>query len=986
MKWTEQERILTAAQVSLDHPSFFPRIFSLLARRKANTRFEEGFEIFRICSQEYDEISQSIDKVRIQESCSVRNVLRTRELAKALINEEGELIDSLIPKFIGYLQAHLYSLGPERQYDGKRQEHILSVLKLLHGNKELRIMLKRVSKPYSHRFAEQIIRDTLELPVNTVVTDVHARRAVLSAWMCLLRQSVGSCFATAPAIIIQSEQPDMFLRDLYDLISTGQLKRTFGGVEYSVPLSTSWGVGDLKKQFLMHRKITEETTPIWLLPSCLRALETTGIIDSFLPVKEKILKLKGLIISVLKDWEGTETGFLVSMEEIFSRLLMRRYKISPTDLNDYDQRPRPMLHASLMIQIPKSSLKSGGKGEACSLYYQQMEIARNVFKSYADNALLKTWEFSLASFAESKANFARWNLYASLGLGPEEQGGIGQCIYSVIKRRLDDCNVRVQDLQGQYEQAYSQLKYVEGRLKQASEGEIHWLKIEYQVKSQEFYALQELRDKIHGQAKRLAGLFDVLIDLFDAKFPEYFQEVYDAEMHGITARQYDDSPAGFRLLFKHGRSNTSQWTNIKNSQEFIEALISFFTAAEHEIISDERLIGLEEAIAEIITTIVHHIKTLEFIETAFHRMAIAHQMPIIKNPLENLDKIEKKPWMYTSGGTMGTLVSCYYKREQKPSEVTRWVENEIELLMFFIDTLKQMPYSLTREYASDPKKSFLMHSPTHAFLLKPGLPFFKEGWQSDLFTYTWIRDVVVLPMKNFIDRIILNNEMIQFLLSQLTKLVPLGYQSHFQGILSRSQDQMRPKEFRDQILEHIQHDSMLARIGGLILSPEIIDSMLFRSLPLFPSHQLKERVRRIVEHLSEISTLQSGDWMNLLDLMTPNLLVNQIMSAKQLKDITLSLITLAQLSTDSPVDLHARVTSIMRQLEYAMPAPLIFADSNWTKDEFGFLVNPGNEQFELWKMDYTGAEGSPMSSWKKWLNGSQRDIFWGIYNHPYEYK
>ena len=65
--------------------------------------------------------------------------------------------------------------------------------------------------------------------------------AMLSSAKC------GSCFATAPAEIIHDEQPELFLQDLLDLIATGTLKRTFGGIENSVPLSASWGSGDLKK-------------------------------------------------------------------------------------------------------------------------------------------------------------------------------------------------------------------------------------------------------------------------------------------------------------------------------------------------------------------------------------------------------------------------------------------------------------------------------------------------------------------------------------------------------------------------------------------------------------------------------------------------------------------------------------------------------------------------------------------------------------------
>jgi hypothetical protein len=70
---------------------------------------------------------------------------------------------------------------------------------------------------------------------------------------------------------------------------------------------------------------------------------------------------------------------------------------------------------------------------------------------------------------------------------------------------------------------------------------------------------------------------------------------------------------------------------------------------------------------------------------------------------------------------------------------------------------------------------------------------------------------------------------------------------------------------------------------------------------------------------------------------------------------------------------------------YAMPAPVIFADTNWVKDEFGFLVNPGTGKLELWRVDYTGSIGAPMSIWKQWVNGTNPSHKWVVYTKPFEY-
>jgi hypothetical protein len=69
----------------------------------------------------------------------------------------------------------------------------------------------------------------------------------------------------------------------------------------------------------------------------------------------------------------------------------------------------------------------------------------------------------------------------------------------------------------------------------------------------------------------------------------------------------------------------------------------------------------------------------------------------------------------------------------------------------------------------------------------------------------------------------------------------------------------------------------------------------------------------------------------------------------------------------------------------AQPTPLLFADTNWTNNFFGFVVNPGTGRFELWRLDKTLSQGVPMTEWKHWLNGSDRKT-WSIFTRPYEYE
>ena len=976
------EKILANVDTPLEDQRFSERVFRELSNSVQEDVENETDLYKKIILEDYEKLSRMLDKSWVQESCSVRNILRTRALANTLINDEGDLDLATLSQAIQFLQDHLYSLCPDRQFDSKRNEHILKVLILLRDNKQLVRQLKLISKPYMHKHAEQLIRYTLQLPSKTSITDTHARRAVLSAWLCYLRQNVGSCFATAPAIIIHDEQPETFLKDIQELLGTGRLKRTFEGLEYAVPLSYSWGAGDLRKMLQLSKSYSSEDFTLWQSPGVLKALEAAGIIASDLSENEKIELCKENIMQTIAQWDTASTSFFATVEDLIRHILLRHFAITEEDVKEYELRPQGMIHGGLfMAAAPPSA-----KGQKSAEFLQKLEDSLNAFKSLSDNALLKAWEFTIASFSETKAEFTRWNLYSSLGLGPQESGGIGQCLYEIVKGKVDECNRAVEEHQILYEQAHYQLQYIQSKLQNvSSEKELQWLRIEYQTKSNEFRVQEEIRNEYHAKARRYANLFDGLIDLYDQLFPKYFQEVYDADIHEVTTGPYDDSPAGFRLLYKHGRSNTSLWTQIKNSTEFIDALANFFISTETELAGSRELSGLQDDLSEIISAVVRHVRSIEFLESAFYRMAAAHQAPIIKDPLNNLDKIEKKPWVYTSGGAMSTLVSCYFRLSSKPTEIARWVENPVELLVFLIDNIKGLSGKIQEEIEKNSDKSLLIHSPTHAFLLKPGYPLFMEAWKSKAFTYTWVRDNIVKPMEDFSGHIFLNEDYMQYIIECLLKLVPHNNKHFFKQVFSHIGGSMNAKDFRQFMVDTVDLTSGLHYGGRGVISSEQIDTVLFSLLPLFSSYLLQERVEKIVDNLPGITSKMKQKISKLVEDLSGKIGAPKVICAKGLQEIVKSLLALVTNQTTAQYDWPLAISNIAQKEGYALPTSFLFADSNWVKDNFAFIVNPGTCQFELWRVDYTGTVGAPMSEWKQWLDGSRQKPTWGIYPRPHEY-
>lgn len=970
-------------KIASDDPLFAERAFLFVA--KELKKREDTDEYKKILCEEYGYLSKRVELSRFQESCSVRNVLKVRNLSKILISNEGELNLPLLNTIISLLENHTYSLGPNRQYDAPRNEHLLNALKKLRDNLAIQRQLKMISKPTSHRVIEEVIRETLLLEPHEVITDAHARQATLAAWLTFLRQSVGSCFATAPAILVHNEQPEIFFKDLNELFSTGRIKRVVAGHEYSSPFSISWGAGDLRKPILIDPREPGALENLAFSPGILLGLERAGFLSAKKNQKQKIEEAQRLALKALHNLlKGVEKEILIQAETILRQIFLSHFNLTSAEIEEYQNRPKEMLPIGLLVMQPRLFSKSEKKNEVIQKYLQQFEIAKAGFKSLSDNALLKSWEFTLASFAETKPGFTRWNMYAGLGFNPEDAGGIGEFLYRKIKDKLDQVNAKVMEYNHEYELVYSQLRYIEARFQNvSSEKELQWTRMEYQAKKNEFLTLEEMRDREQFKAKKFANLYNEILETYDKLFPEYFQEVYDADMHEVSTGPYDDSPAGFRLLFKHGRTNTSQWTLIYSPQEFTESLISFFTATEIQIVTDPQFEGLQEEITDLITALVNHVRTEEFIESALNRMAVAYGGKPIKNPLQHLDKVDKKPWAYTSGGTMSNLLSCYFRFDGKPKEEERWVENEMELFVFLTDTIKQMPFGVSEEYLEDRFKSLLMHSPTHAFNLKPAFPLFKEAILSESFSYTWIRDQLVRPAEHFIDFLFLDEEMSQFLLGKLMELVPLNFKPRFKSHFKEFVGKKSAVEFRQFLIQELDRDRGMQIAGQNVLSNDEIDSCLYALLPLTPKLELRTRLERIFEDLPDLEDQEIGAHINEVAARWGN---TPFVTAQQLQALALVVINLTLNLSTTKHDYPLLISQIAQKKGYALPTPIFFADTNWVKDLFAFLVSPGTGKLELWRSDYTGLEGAPMSQWSPWLDGSRKDQKWGIYSKPHEYK
>lgn len=593
----------------------------------------------------------------------LRTARRSRLIADQLIDEKGQFSETAAKFLLSHLHLPIYA-----PFDLIFQEHVKHVIQLFMNDSNARLRLRQLSFPLANPYVEKVIRHCLLLREGAKLEKRHISQAVVAALLTLLRQSVGSCFATAPLIIAQQEETGFLFQDLYDLITRGFLKRVIDGEEMKAPISTKTGHGDL--------------------------LKTTGIHAHLDPALKFIL--------------GSDIQPGLSIQELIHR------KFSPHEAKE----------------------------------------AEELFKAHVQSPLLKCYEYTVATFSDWKTDFYRWNMFTGLGLAQEEAGGIGEKLYSALSEKLDKTNAVLAGLQEEIERGMDGLRAIEALLKNAYDLEkIRRLKNEFKYKEHGVILNEEEYQRERKKGELLAKGFKFLIEQFIQLFPFYFQEVFDPEMVDEEGAIYEDRPAGFRLIYKHGRLDPSVWTMIYDETDYKNALIDFFKIIEPTLTAAWGLEAGRELISQMIDQVIERIQDPIFIQTAIERTERMHREALS-------EKTPRKPWAYISGGNVESVVKCYYSRIQDLMRHQFFPSAPLELCVGLIEFMKDMPYP-------EASQGLLMQSPTHAFVLRPRLEPFYKAWQERGNTFTYVRDEVVERSKAFYDTIHLSPKEIEWILGPI---------------------------------------------------------------------------------------------------------------------------------------------------------------------------------------------------------------------------
>lgn len=807
--------------------------------------------------------------------------------AYLVIDEEGNFNEEAMGSLLLALEKP-YCLGPNRENDPAIYFHLRSALLYLRDYPEARKWILKFSPPLCHKRAEEIIRDTLWPDPVKKLTAVPIRRAVLAVWFTWLRQTVGSCFATAPAILIQQTDPLSLLEDLYDLLTTGQLRRIVAAQQYTVPLCPTSGSSELRKPIVSLEALA-------FSPGLAAACEAANLVDGSSKGPQKIAQLLQTIEKPLH------------VEQLLNWLLLKNLDLTERDIEEEEY-----LKA---IQMRSFSAKHGGiyfqaaspRSLKVAEFKRRLPKAMRVFCAFGECVLLQAWEYSIASLCDVKLSFARWNLSVGLGFHVDQKEGLGSFVYNWINNQFQNCHREIEEAGKEYEQKISAARILEGRVNR-SFGESQ-MQSELANYVHAANRALEHRNFLIRRVNALSGLFSHLIQQYDLRLSEYFQEIFDPALTVSQEVIFEDSPAGFRLVYKHGRSDPALWTFIRSGEEYVDCLRDFFVLTEADIAStiDQQL--FPHLISDLTTVLVQFIQEPAFLQAAIFR---ANHNPVY-------DSSYRTPWDYASGGTMQTFLQGYYSRTSAFTEKSILPHSEQELLQFLAEI--------------HPKNPLLMHSPTHAFILQPNAAL--DFWQ-----------IAVQKGKNFWESQVLTEEMQEQIGQLVSEKIPSSIQNFFLHTWRSIPLAKDVFTLRSSLMQSF------AKIPGATIKDlaGFVDSFLYETLPLVSSDLAIEGAKRLFR---AVLPKQQGC----------------ISSSGFLQQVKREWMKTQIFFTE---DVEMELVQKMRQSGFVYPEPLLFADTNWAGWYFGWIVGP-NGSLQVWRLNRTATRGFPMTGWKHFFTAGSKD-------------
>lgn len=926
-------------------------------------------ELDNIFCAEDDELFRAYQITALQSPLAAKNITLARNIARYILADNGELDIAKVVRAIEHLTSCLYPLGPHRQDETQSREHILHMLQAIKQESEIKERIKKLFVP-SYTTIQNLIRHTLALDSGSALTPTHVRQAVLTALFSYLRQDVGSCFVTAFAIRIHQEYPTLFIKDMDHLLSSGKITRIVNSREISVPINLSGCIGELFKPVRILDLYPDPIMKLSLSPGLTHAFLAAGLVQTLDDPQIRIQQLLSHEYLMNKLQYIDET---ITANEIIESTLLHHYQISSHALQSLLYQEG--LYSKQQVVFSEEHTQHLSQNQRVYNYLTAYNAAKIAFIRDTQNPLLKSWEYTLATLADANNSFTLNHIRIALGWDAKDLQSIAHVIQQSVEQEVHDARKLIEKCEQTYNEARAQLDYIENRMKHPINAEDNKILLMDHIRFR-----QELNQALHDwntaqeKAKKLLSLPNFVLSFYTKVLPQYFRSSYDAFIQEFS-HMYDDIPAGFRILFTHGRSHPHTWSPIYSLKEFISFLSEFFSSTEGDLLSKHGIVGLEKEATTLINKIISHLQKTTFQESAILRILHAYQQPIPSSILNNLNKISHTPWVYVSGGTVDTLIQDYFENTEKVVRINKHPENAHELAAFFSDALKDLP-SAIKNYLEDGSHNLLASSPTHVFSITAGSPLFRDAWNNDWYSYTWLRDVWMKQQQDFLKATLLyEQEIYTFIHRFCVKYNLNNVAKDFHNFCSDYS--LTLPELYDKASRFLK--DVFPEFPVLTLYQRRLAHTLVQDIPYISEQQIPEVLENICGYLGIASRITYEKFSNLIEQFVPKL---SLLSSKNIRHLLIGLFMESYHRIYFEEDLFLRLTTAMRHYQLAYPAPLLFGDTNWAYSYFGFILHPGTQEIDLWKFNYAGLQGYPLENTQELFSVSQP---WTLYANPIDY-
>src|SRR5262249_23576323 len=155
---------------------------------------------------------------------------------------------------------------------------------------------------------------------------------------------------------------------LDEMMNTGRMQRTYGGVEHSVPMSSTWGNGDLRKPLVLERNLSVNENKVWMSPGLLAAMDAIDFFPEQMEQNEKSHELHKRLQKGVEHIQKPGHLLLTNAEELIRVLLLSHYEITEKQVEEYQNRPKSMVQSSLLIHVPRGTKFTKAKDDPLPLF------------------------------------------------------------------------------------------------------------------------------------------------------------------------------------------------------------------------------------------------------------------------------------------------------------------------------------------------------------------------------------------------------------------------------------------------------------------------------------------------------------------------------------------------------------------------------------------------------------------------------------------